>query len=265
MKITVVTISFNQSVFLKQCIDSVLNQDWAEIEYIVVDPGSTDGSRELIESYGNKIIAVFEKDNGPADGLNKGFALATGDIFSYLNSDDYLLPKTFQRISNHFQEFEADVIYGNSIVVNAKDTVLRKVYPDVFDLEACAYGACILIQPSSFFTRRAFQLTNGFNEKNRSNWDGELFIDMALAGCKFKKVSDTYSAYRIHDQSITGTGRLEELHHSYKQRMFEKIKGRSFTENDKLIQRYYQLKRKILNPLDTLERLRFGPVFGGSK
>ena len=75
MKISVVTISFNQAKFLRECIDSVLNQDYHEIEYIVVDPGSTDGSKKIIDSYGDKIIKYYEKDYGPADGLNKGFSI----------------------------------------------------------------------------------------------------------------------------------------------------------------------------------------------
>ena len=95
MKISVVTISFNQAKYLRQCIDSVLNQNYQNIEYIIVDPGSTDGSRQIIESYGDRVIKIFEKDAGPADGLNMGFSRATGDIFYFINSDDYVLPGAF--------------------------------------------------------------------------------------------------------------------------------------------------------------------------
>ena len=92
MKISIVTISFNQEKYLRQCIDSVLSQTGCEVEYIVVDPGSTDRSREIIESYGDKIIRVFESDDGPADGLARGFGRATGRVYGWINSDDYLLP-----------------------------------------------------------------------------------------------------------------------------------------------------------------------------
>ncbi|PMX34065.1 hypothetical protein C1Y26_29800 [Pseudomonas sp. MPR-R2A7] len=71
MKISIVTISFNQADYLKKCIDSVLSQHFNDLEYIVVDPGSTDGSREIIESYGDRLIKVFEKDTGAADGLKE--------------------------------------------------------------------------------------------------------------------------------------------------------------------------------------------------
>ncbi len=78
MKVSVVTISYNQAEFLEQCIRSVIEQDYDDIEYIVVDPGSTDGSRDIIEKYHDYIDhIIFEPDCGPADGLNKGFAHAT--------------------------------------------------------------------------------------------------------------------------------------------------------------------------------------------
>ena len=91
MKISVVTISYNQAGYLKQCIDSVLNQDYPDIEYIIVDPGSTDGSREIIESYGDRVIKIFEPDTGPANGLNKGFHRATGDIFYFIKAYFFLV------------------------------------------------------------------------------------------------------------------------------------------------------------------------------
>jgi len=95
MKFSIVTISYNQAQFLEKAILSVLNQEGVGLEYIVVDPGSTDGSREIIERYRDRFgHVVFEKDHGPADGLNKGFQYATGDVYGYLNSDDVLLPGT---------------------------------------------------------------------------------------------------------------------------------------------------------------------------
>ncbi len=91
MKISIVTLSFNQCAFLREALESVLQQGYPDLEYIVIDPGSTDGSRELIQSYASGIAhMVFEPDKGASDGLRKGFALATGDICGFLNSDDLL-------------------------------------------------------------------------------------------------------------------------------------------------------------------------------
>ena len=94
MRVSIVTISFNQAEFLERAIRSVIEQDYPDVEYIVVDPGSTDGSREIIEKYRSRISKVIlEPDTGPANGLNKGFAAATGEIFGYINADDAFLPK----------------------------------------------------------------------------------------------------------------------------------------------------------------------------
>ena len=103
MKVSIVTISFNQAKYLERAIISVVEQNYSNIEYIVVDPGSTDGSREIIEKYRSKItIVILDPDKGPTDGLNKGFAAATGDIYAYINADDALLPGAVKSVVDFF-------------------------------------------------------------------------------------------------------------------------------------------------------------------
>src|SRR5690348_10899345 len=123
MKLSVITISFNQGRFLERAIKSVLNQSADEIEYIVVDPGSTDGSREIINRYKHRIThAIFEKDDGPADGLNRGFARATGDIYCYLNADDEFCPGAFSDVSSYFlANPKVDVACGHAYVIDAEN------------------------------------------------------------------------------------------------------------------------------------------------
>lgn len=263
MKISIVTISFNQAKYLRQCIDSVLSQDYSNIEYIVVDPGSTDGSREIIESYGDRVIKVFEKDAGPADGLNKGFERATGQIYCYLNSDDTLCSGALTAVANKYKEFHsADIIYGHGYVIDEHNLHLRKCYSDIFSLMAAAYGAAVVIQPSTFFRAEAFKAVGGFNKENRSNWDGELFIDFAMHDLKLQRINNFLSNYRIHEEGITGSGRLEILHREYRDRMFEKIMGRKKHKFDDLFALAYRIKKHFFNPSATIERLRFGPIFG---
>lgn len=262
MKISIVTISFNQVEFLKQCIDSVLNQNYTDIEYIIVDPGSTDGSREMIESYGERIIKIFERDAGPADGLNKGFDRATGHIYCYLNSDDTFCPGTLASVANNFKKFPcADVLYGHGYVIDEQHQQLRKCYSDRFSLKAAAYGSAVIIQPSTFFRAEAFKSVGGFNKDNRSNWDGELFIDMAIHGFKTHRINEFYSNYRVHTGSITGSGRLESLHREHSERMFKKITGRDKKIYDRYLALAYRGLKHFIHPYATLERLRFGPIF----
>jgi glycosyltransferase involved in cell wall biosynthesis len=266
VKVSVVTISYNQAQFLRECMDSVLNQDYPNIEYIVVDPGSTDGSREIIDSFGDRVIRVYEKDNGPADGLNMGFRIATGDVYCYLNSDDTFLPGAILSIANHFRKFgNVDVLSGHAHVIDGESCVKRDVYSDKFSIRSVAYGAVLSIQPSTFFRHDIFKRVGGFNVGNRSNWDGELLIDMALAGARIEVVDELLSCYRVHGESITGTGRLAEAHAVYGRNMFEKIMGRDFQNSDLWWVHFYRIKKHLLNPRATLERLKHGPIFGTEK
>jgi glycosyltransferase involved in cell wall biosynthesis len=265
MKISVVTISYNQAQFLKSCIDSVLNQSYGNFEYIVVDPGSSDGSRDIINSYGDKIKRIYEKDEGPADGLNSGFSVATGEIFYYLNSDDVVLPGAFDRIVELFNKYNnIDVLYGNAYVTNESGAIVRKCYSDNFSLQGVAYGSSVVIQPSTFIKKHIFKKVNGFNIKNKSNWDGELLIDMAIAGAGFKKVDDFFSEYRVHGMGITGSGRLADQHRVYAKNMFKKIKNREQNAYDEYIQYIYRFYKHVRNPSALIERLKKGPIFSST-
>jgi glycosyltransferase involved in cell wall biosynthesis len=270
LKISIITISFNQDKFLGRCIDSVLSQKsvlsfiGVELEYIIVDPGSTDGSRELIESYGDKVITVFEKDSGPADGLNKGFALATGDIIGYVNSDDVFFEDTLCYVAEYFRKNKdtVDVLSGAAKLIGPDNEVYRILYSDLYRPLAFAYSGCILIQPSSFFTLDMFSKTNGFNIKNKTNWDGELFVDMGIAGAKFKVVNKILSAYRVHDESITGTMSTVNKIQTYRLDMYMKITGNENSSYSILAKYYYKYLRKITNWRDTLQRIKGGRSFG---
>ena len=270
MKISIVTISYNQGKFLRSCIESVLSErdKLAEIgvklNHIIVDPGSTDGSRELIESYDDKVVKLFEKDNGPADGLNKGFSKADGDILGYLNSDDILLSGSLVKVAKFFKKHSksTDVICGAANLIGPNNEVYRVLYSDRYSPLAYAYSGCVMIQPSSFFKRDIYLKTNGFNENNKTNWDGELFVDMAQQGAKFKTITDVLSGYRVHDESITGTMSTAEKMKEYRSRMYTKITGNNISSYSKITEKYFKYSRKIKNWRDTLERIKNGRSFG---
>lgn len=263
MKISIITISYNQAQFLERAIRSVADQDHDDVEYIVVDPGSTDGSRDIIEGYRDKIAKIiYEADRGPADGLNKGFAEAHGEIFGFLNSDDVLEPGALSRVVQYFEAHpDVDVISGHSWIIDAEGNVKRRFFSDRYSLRMAAYGASILSQASTFFRAEAFRRAGGFNIENRSTWDGELFIDMALAGARFSLVPAYLSRFRIHAEGITGSGKLHVLHKLHRERLFRKIKGREPNSLDHLLELGARLWRKFLNPSDTIERLRHGPIY----
>jgi glycosyltransferase involved in cell wall biosynthesis len=263
-KVSIITISYNQCEFLERAIQSVLTQDYPEIEYIIVDPGSTDGSRKLIESYRSRIARIiFEPDHGAADGLNKGFAVATGEILGFLNSDDLLYPDAIRQAALYFEKHpNIDVVSGNAKVIDPHDKVLRMVYSDRFSLRRAAYGAVVLIQPSTFFRREAFEKAGGFNVHNRSNWDGELFIDLAIQGARFERCDTIWSGYRLHNTSITSSRKLDDAIQEHRRRVFTKVMKREASNRDKYIAWWYMLMRHLGNPRDTRERLFNGAVYG---
>lgn len=264
MKVSIVTISYNQVDFLERAIRSVVEQDYVDIEYIVVDPGSTDGSRDIIEHYRGRISQViFERDQGPADGLNKGFAKATGEIFGFLNSDDILLPGSLSHVVSFFKAHpEVDVVSGHTIIIDEHDRQLRNSYSDRFSLTRYAYEAAVLMQPSTFFRADSFNKSARFNVSNRTNWDGELFVDMRLQGARFALMERFLSGYRLQPQSITSSKKFDDGIKVFHKTMFRKIMGRDPRKLDAVLSIYFRLLKHIANPRALYERLRKGKIYG---
>jgi glycosyltransferase involved in cell wall biosynthesis len=229
MRISVVTISYNQAKYLPSCIESVLAQDGVDVEYIVVDALSSDGSADVIERYRPRLARVIgEKDRGPPDGLNKGFAAATGDIFYYLNADDVIYPGTFKIALAQFQKHpRVDVIYADGEMIDEHDNVIRKIHslPGITSFSH-AVGATTILQQATFLRRDAFARTQGFNIANRSCWDGELVQDLLLSRAKFRHFKGNWAGFRVHAGSISGSNRLAEIYRTEQSRLFEAVAGR---------------------------------------
>ncbi len=210
MKFSIVTISFNQAEFLERTIRSVISQEDVEVEYIIVDPGSTDGSREIIERY-RKYFAhvIFEKDNGPADGLNKGFSVATGDWFGYINSDDFYLPQGLSKAAQVATRWPAaGALVGNGYIVDQDDRRIRRSFSKRVSRNALRYGGAFALQQATFYKASAFRAVGAFKTGNRTCWDSEILADMVLAGYSIRNINADIGAFRIHSMSITGSGRL---------------------------------------------------------
>ncbi len=252
MKISIVTLSLNQQNYLKDALDSVLQQGYPELEYIVVDPGSTDGSRELIQSYANQLShMIFERDRGAADGLNKGFARATGEIFAFLNADDILLPGSLQRVADFFEQHsDCDVAMGNGFVIDGEGRVQRHVRARSFTVRRYVCGGTNWLQQSTFFRSRAFLNSPGFNVENRTCWDGELFVKMVHQGAKVGYIAADLAGFRIHDSSISGSGRLQQQYEQDSSRIFRDLFGREWDIRDD-VQRFFYRSEGLLRHMRT--------------
>ncbi len=238
-RLSVVTISYNQARFLEEAIRSVVSQKNGQVEYIVVDPGSRDGSRQIIEKYSDQIDhIVLELDSGPPDGLNNGFSKATGEVLAYLNADDCFLPGAFETMLQFFEKHpHYDVVSGNGYRIDAQGDIIRRIYSTRFSRRLYGYGGCQNIQQATFFKREVFERTNGFNVENRTCWDTELLVDMALQGARFGSIHSRIASFRIHGESITGRYNEAELA-AYEQdraRILEKVLGRPYQKMDRVI------------------------------
>lgn len=259
VKISVVTISYNQGAFLEQALRSVLDQDYPNLEYIVVDPGSSDGSRAVIERYRSRLSRIIlEPDQGPADGLNRGLAGATGDVFCYVNADDRLLPGALARVAAAFtRRPDADVIYGHGIIEDRRSGASYRVRSTVFGRYRMAYGGFFVLQQASFFRTGAVRAVGGFNSANRTCWDAELLADLLLAGRCLHRINDYLGVFTLHGDSLTGADpRTKDAYRADQLRLFAKLMKRAARPNDRFGRRLAWLARWLGDPAGLIVRLR---------
>lgn len=217
--VSIVTISHNQASFLIECLESILSQSYPRIEYIVIDGGSTDESVQIIESYAPQLAYWHsQKDDGAADALNQGFAQAHGSIFACLNSDDTLKPDTVKEWVQAFSRHPcAHVVYGDLEIIDAqgRPSHLPGKRVSVFragrwSRRSHAANALVIPQQATAWRSEVHQAVGGFNTANQSCWDGEFFAQAAMHDFRFRQIPKVLASFRVHDTSISGTGRLEE-------------------------------------------------------
>ncbi|MDT0642495.1 glycosyltransferase family 2 protein [Zunongwangia sp. F363] len=160
MKVSLITVVYNNVDCIKDCIQSVLSQTYADIEYIVIDGGSTDGTQSIIDPFLKDIAYyVSEKDNGLYDALNKGIKKSTGDIIGILNSDDFLYKTdTIEKIVDNFRSSGADLLYGKGIFVDQKNIFdVKRIYPsDPFRKNYLFFG-WIPLHPTIYVRREIYE------------------------------------------------------------------------------------------------------------
>jgi GT2 family glycosyltransferase len=220
-RISVVTVSYNQCEYLEQCLHSVLDQRYPNLEYIVIDACSTDGSIDILRRHEARFShLVIEPDDGQSDGLNKGFKLATGDILTWINSDDMMAPLALRRAALAFLESGADMVAGTcSRVAGVDARMLYRHYSALpagqrvtFDLSG-PLDWCngwekgdYFFQPEIFFTRDLWERAGGYLKPHLC-WamDWELWLRYALAGATVLRIPDVLGISREHDaQKTTG-------------------------------------------------------------
>lgn len=258
-KISIVTPSYNQVEFLERTILSVLNQNYPNLEYIIIDGGSSDGSVEIIKKY-EKYLAYWtsESDKGQADALRKGFDISTGEIMGWLNSDDILLLGTFLKIVNLFiSRSEIDVIYGSINLIDEEDNILARR-----DHSGRNFSFNVMLfesnfpQPATFWRRGIYTKSGRVDPSFQFCMDLDLWVKFWLAGGKFLRVNDVLANFRSHPSSKSLT--MDEVRKKERQLIVERVLGRKvgFLE---MKYRYLvnKMKRYFSNPLDLIRGINF--------
>jgi glycosyltransferase involved in cell wall biosynthesis len=201
--------SYNQAVYLEEAILSVLGQDYPNIEFIVLDGGSTDGSLAILEKYEAQFAYWHSRpDRGQIDALIQGFAMATGELLGWVNSDDVLLPGALWALAEaHSRKPEAGLIGGMYILIDQDGKVVRcKRHPTQARLFA-RFGLVAINQPGSLFTREAFERVGGLDRKLDWVMDTDLYFRILSNGFSYAYVNRWLSAFRIHSRAKTSAQR----------------------------------------------------------
>lgn len=182
MKVSIITVVFNNVHTIRQAIESVLSQDYLDLEYIVVDGASSDGTVEIVQEYRDKLICISEKDRGLYDAMNKGIRLATGDIVGVLNGDDFFYDKgIISEIVKNFNSSNLDAIIGDVIFVDKDNTsrTIRRYSSKRWRPSKLAWG--FMPPHPSFFVRRTYFEKYGYYKTDyKIAADYELMIRMFL-------------------------------------------------------------------------------------
>lgn len=194
-KISVITINYNNRVGLEKTLKSVTSQDYKSFEYIVIDGGSKDGSKKLLESFSDKIsYSVSEPDKGIYNAMNKGIEAANGEYLIFINSGDHFYDKQSLRVSSQYLSGE-DIIYGNLEIVDGENIFIKN-YSDKLSLFYFYYES--LPHPSSFIRREAFKRWGSYDDNLKivSDWKWFL-IAICLHNATFKRFNETVSTFYL--------------------------------------------------------------------
>ncbi|MBD3647450.1 MAG: glycosyltransferase [Pseudomonadales bacterium] len=217
-RISIITPSFNQAAFLEHTILSIINQSYQNLQFIVVDGGSTDGSVEILKQYDTFIDAwISEPDEGQAFAINKGLRMADGDWVAYQNSDDIYLPGALRYIGRKLLGLpNADVVYGDILKIDS-DYGVRDIQINV---RACPFAQLVDMQMNNqctFWRRELLDASGYFDESYSFCMDYEYYTRLLMGKAGFAKVTRLIGAQRHHKQSKTST--MQAQHHKEKRQV----------------------------------------------
>ncbi len=200
--VSIIVPTLNQARFIEQTLASITGQNWPRTELIVIDGGSTDGTREVVERYP---VAHFisEADRGQADAINKGMRLANGEILAWLNSDDYYLPLAFSRAVAALGDVsQPRLVYGGCLLLHENENAAKLARPHPFDATELTYHD-LIHQPATFWTRSLWEKAGELNIDYHYVLDWDFWLRASAHG-ELRPLDECLAVYRFHDAHKTG-------------------------------------------------------------
>jgi glycosyltransferase involved in cell wall biosynthesis len=226
MKISLVTPCFQASRYIAETIESVLGQDHADLDYWIIDGGSTDGTQDIIRRYENdsRLHWISEKDQGQSDALNKGIACCTGEIFNWINADDALTPGSLRAVAEAFKNSQVDIVSGQTLEFsdsNPTETTLCQLPVRPSAEETICRG--IYCQPSTYWRLEIIRQFGGVNPALHYVMDWHIWVRYLTqyGQSKVVKKDETWARFRKHDTSKSMTS--EAGFHAEALAVFRKI------------------------------------------
>ena len=215
-KISIITPSFNQGRYLEETIQSILNQQYPNLEYIIIDGGSTDNSVEIIKKYEKHLSYwVSEPDKGQSDAINKGFKRATGEIICWLNSDDILMEDALNKVVTCFRDnTQLDLLNGYLLLIDEHSRILSNHFILKQKKWYAKRGIYYVSQPSMFWKREVFETTGLLKEEFHASMDREFLIRVFQNDFTIGHLSKILAGFRMHGTSKSSAGwqNLDYLH-----------------------------------------------------
>ncbi len=207
-KISIITPSFNQGDYIEQTIDSVLSQNYSNLDYIIIDGGSSDNSLEIIKKHQKHLTYwISEKDNGQSEAINKGIKIATGEIINWLNSDDCYTQNTLQKVAFAFENNHTNVFCGRSSIVENGVEIRQNKGTDIYSTLEKTIGFARIDQPETFFRKSCIDRIGYLNPNLQYVMDRDWWIRyLLLFGLNgIEKTNDILVDFRSHPNSKTNT------------------------------------------------------------
>jgi glycosyltransferase involved in cell wall biosynthesis len=214
--IAIVTPSYNTARYIGDAVRSVLTQDYAHVDYVVMDGGSSDGTVDVLRSFGPRLAWVSQKDAGQSDAINRGFARTRGDVLGWLNSDDTYAPGAFGAVAEVFAARpDVDLVYGDATYTDYLGRhIARCVHVEPFSRKRLFQYTDFMVQPATFFRRRIYEKVGGVDASIHWAMDYDLWLRMVAAGAKvfyLRRVLANFRWLADNKTATGGHGRLDEI------------------------------------------------------